>query len=791
MKGFKTYFTFLSRNKMFTTINVVGLAVSFMFILLIADMVTRQLTVDSDVPDADRIYIYTTGEDVFGHYALGQRFQDRFPEIEDWCAFAKCAELECNLEDMQTIVAHTAFVKDNFFDFFGYKIIEGDAKTMLSADNNIVLTRSGAIKFFGTEKVVGKMLNLQFPTTHKSGTFIVTSVVEDIDNSIFPDGIEAFMPIEQVVNYDSSMDVRDAMMENAASAILFFKFPKDYDPTTKQDEILELLKECFWPYIYGVVDSVQMINMHDFYYSSVPTIYASEHLKQYDFVKVLAFLAAGIIILLMSVFNYISMSAAQTSYRAKEMATRRLLGSYRGDVFWRMILEALFLTIIAFLIGLFLAKVVEPYAMDVLGVKLDVIGDFSWLTSICWLIFLMLLSFFAGLVPASILSNYNPLDVVKGTFRRKTKMVYLRVLNVVQSGLTIALISCSIYFGVKLDVVLNAPLGYEYGNVLCYKNNGTLEQLQTFRSEVENLPYVKNVSFTSGTPIYGGEGSAMAIATSDTTVMEMYRIFEVDSAFFKVFNIKILEDRRLANLANSYYMSESTMERYKRFNLGIDRFRYAGGSVDIAGVFNDFQLESVLMDNMFANILIRVKDKDKIVPQMILVDINSGDLRSYKQKIDKLYEDIVKPIGFESIWYSDMMLDQYKGVIDFNKILVAFTIAALIISLLGLIAMNIYMISQRKRDIAVRRVFGATAKNEQIRLMRFSMQSIAFSLVVALPLLWIGFKMINDLISYGDIPTWWIPIVAFAIVVVVSLLSVYLIGRKAANENPIENIKTE
>ena len=162
-----------------------------------------------------------------------------------------------------------------------------------------------------------------------------------------------------------------------------------------------------------------------------------------------------------------------------------------------------------------------------------------------------------------------------------------------------------------------------------------------------------------------------------------------------------------------------------------------------------------------------------------------------KQKIDKLYEDIVKPIGFESIWYSDMMLDQYKGVIDFNKILVAFTIAALIISLLGLIAMNIYMISQRKRDIAVRRVFGATAKNEQIRLMRFSMQSIAFSLVVALPLLWIGFKMINDLISYGDIPTWWIPIVAFAIVVVVSLLSVYLIGRKAANENPIENIKTE
>ena len=101
------------------------------------------------------------------------------------------------------------------------------------------------------------------------------------------------------------------------------------------------------------------------------------------------------------------------------------------------------------------------------------------------------------------------------------------------------------------------------------------------------------------------------------------------------------------------------------------------------------------------------------------------------------------------------------------------------------------MISQRKRDIAVRKVFGSTAKIEIASLMRYSLMSVVISLAIAIPLSIVGMIKIYDFVPYGDIPTWWIPIVAFAIVVVVSLLSVYLIGRKAANENPIENIKTE
>ncbi len=182
---------------------------------------------------------------------------------------------------------------------------------------------------------------------------------------------------------------------------------------------------------------------------------------------------------------------------------------------------------------------------------------------------------------------------------------------------------------------------------------------------------------------------------------------------------------------------------------------------------------------------------DSIWPWQVLVEVEDGDLEYYKQQIDNLLVQIYQMSGFDTEWYDEMMTDTYRDIINMNKIIIIFTCVALLVSLLGLTAMNIYMISQRKRDIAVRKVFGSTAKIEIASLMRYSLMSVVISLAIAIPLSIVGMIKIYDFVPYGDIPTWWIPIVAFAIVVVVSLLSVYLIGRKAANENPIENIKTE
>ena len=429
MKRFKTYFTYLGRNKLFTLVNIGGLAISLMFVILIADMVSRQLTVDKNIKDADRIYLMADEETVSAHYQVGVRLQSRYPEIEDWTSIADFYTIpsvpQGNNENSFVSIKY-CFAKKNFFDFFSFKVLKGNPSEILLSDNNIVLTRSAALRLFGSEDVIGKTITPSF----NDAPYTVTGIVEDIENSIFPDDIEAFMPQENAKYMNWSADIEDTRMSNAGSATLFYKFAKGVNPNDKADDVLSYLKEFFWRYERGSSKVVTFIPMRDFYFSEYQSW---QNLRQYDFTQVLVFLATGIIILLMAVFNYASMSIAQTSYRAKEMSTRRLLGSSRSEIFWRMITESFMLTIVSFLIGFILAKAAEPVAIDLLGTRIDIVGDLSWITITCYAAFIALLALLTGMPSASILSSYNPLDVVKGTFRRKTNSSFMRCLNFVQS----------------------------------------------------------------------------------------------------------------------------------------------------------------------------------------------------------------------------------------------------------------------------------------------------------------------------------------------------------------------
>ena len=152
----KTYFTFLERNKLFTFVNVAGLSISLMFVLLIANMVTRQLTVDKDLPDANRISVFANEHWAGGHYNLGDRLQSRYPEIEDWCAMS--AGDPFMLINDKTAQVWTGIVKKNFFDFFRLPLVEGNREQLLTDDNSIVLTRSAALRLFGTEHIIGKTI---------------------------------------------------------------------------------------------------------------------------------------------------------------------------------------------------------------------------------------------------------------------------------------------------------------------------------------------------------------------------------------------------------------------------------------------------------------------------------------------------------------------------------------------------------------------------------------------------------------------------------------------------------
>ena len=780
----KTYFTFLERNKLFTFVNVAGLSISLMFVLLIANMVTRQLTVDKDLPDADRISVFANEHWAGGHYNLGDRLQSRYPEIEDWCAI-KVTNPFVQPDDKPVQVLG-ASVKKNFFEFFRFPLLEGNREQLLTDDNSVVLTRSAAIRLFGTEHAVGKPLKI-IPCNNQ--VFTVTGILEDLNNSIIPADIDIFIPFENMKYIQWSCSIECTEMNNAAGSTLFFRTAPGTDLNKKADDIAAYLKEFFWLYRDGEnFKKAQFIPWHDFYFSEIP---ASTYLNQYDFKLVIIFITVGALILLMAVLNYISMSVAQTSYRAKEMATRRLLGSSKPDIFWRMITESFLLTLVSFLIGFLLAKATEPTAIELLNAKIDIVGDLNTATLFVYIVFIVALTLLSGFIPATILSNYNPMDVVKGTFRRKTKAVYLRVLNIVQCGLTIALLTCSVYLTVQIYRIVHAPLGYEFGNVLSYPSYGSQKDLQLFRNEAKKLPFVKNVSFSEGVPLDGGNNNTTYIPSADSTLELSFQTFIVDSAFLDIYHIQITEDRHAPMGGNNYFLSERAMQMLKPIGVK-DYFTSKNyGRIQIAGVFKDFVLSRNLIDHDIHPLQMRIEHPDSIYPWNVSVEVQDGDLNAYKKEIDQLYKIAAKDFAFESVWYGDQLKDLYADFNRMNRLMLIFTGAALLISLLGLTAMSLYFIAQRKRDMAIRKVFGSSSLGEQERLMNFSLVSLGISLVIAIPLMLFGVHQIDKIVTFDSTFPWWVPIASIAFIAFVSLASVYLISRKATRENPVENLKTE
>lgn len=292
----KTYFTFLQRNKLFTFVNVIGLSISLMFLLLITHMVTRQLTVDKDMKDADRTYVLANEIWAGGHILLGDKLQSRYPEIEDWCAVSGYYEQFVRTND-QPVNIQMMFVRENFFQFFNFHLLEGNPETLLANENNIVLTRSCAIKLFGTEHALGKTLIEQAFGDRRC---TVSGIIEDIDNSIFPSNIEAFSLHKNVRYVHWSASEENTQLGNAASCIFFLRFHPNVNPNDKADDIARFFKEFFWIYQYDSVKEVLFIPIHEFYFSD--TLAAGAILNQYSLKVVLIFLTIGVLILFMAIF---------------------------------------------------------------------------------------------------------------------------------------------------------------------------------------------------------------------------------------------------------------------------------------------------------------------------------------------------------------------------------------------------------------------------------------------------------------------------------------------------------
>ena len=496
---FKSYFTFLGRNKLYTAINFFGLSVSLAMIVLISTYTLRQLGTDSQHENADRIYMVSDGVSDANGYYLPKYLLDRYPEIEAATSVASgTEEIEVG-NNGDKIFAEVLDADSTFFRIFTCPMAEGDSAPFAADRRNAVISESFARKLFGGGiSSLGQPLKIEGDNTD----YVVSAVMRDIDNSALPSA-DVVLRAERMPEINPS---HNETMDNCGGAATFLLAKRNADLASRADDMLEYFKEIYWPYRGGIRDRVVLLPLREVYFSGLETYMFNRGNR--DFVAIL--FSVAFILLLFAVINYVNLTMAQTGFRAKEMATRRLLGAARGEIVLKLILESVAFTAAAFVLGLFLADAVNPAACRLLDYDFTLWSEFTPAYAAGCALFVAAVGVASGIVPAISISRFKPVDVVKGSFRSRTKLLYSKIFIAVQNAITVAMLVAALTMYLQIKHLINMPLGYDVEDVLVVDNNfRRAGNVVSFVEELRRLPQVARVGVGNGTPLWGPHNNQM------------------------------------------------------------------------------------------------------------------------------------------------------------------------------------------------------------------------------------------------------------------------------------------
>lgn len=769
--NFKSFFKFLDRNKVYTLINVFGLSLSLMFVILISIYVKQELSIDNFHEKGDQIYIMANEEFAGSAFRLAYRMQERFPEIEKVCPTVPFwQDLATNIGDRK-YDADALFADSTFFDMFSFRLLEGRKEDVLQSRNYAVISETFAKTAFSDVDPIGQTVQV-----NDSVTLIVSGIMKDIKNSIFPYA-DILIRIDNIKFFNSSMD--SERFENAGSCVVFVQKRENADLQAKEADMLAYLKEIFWIYRNGLQQKINFIPLKDYYFSQIE----SPGLKQGDKRFVLVLLSVSILILIFAIINYINLTVAQAGFRAKEMTTRRLHGSSRTELFIKLILESTFMTLISFLIAFLLALAVVPYANDLLQTRIDVMGSMNLMSISIIVGLILIIGTLSGILPASIISNSKPIEVVRGEFRQKTKMRFSKVFITFQNVITIIMIASSITMIAQVRHLITAPLGYNSTNLMDIPVFENKDRQLAFGQELERLSCVKRVAYSRGTPFSRGNNNTVRYDNLNKNIS--FQIIGSDQTFFDMLNLQVIKDNNYSG-TDGYYLTEQAA-RELELDADAKEFSFHGGMIPIRGIIKDFKLYNITQQA--EAILYRIMKVEEMNFWNLIVEVQGDPFKAYNE-IKDAYERFTE-LEFKGEYFDQQIQKSFESQARISKIVSIFTVIAIVISTLGLIAMSAYFILQRSREIAVRKVFGST-NTQMLRRLVFKFLNYVFvAFVIAVPIIWyLMTKWLSDY-SYRIELSPLIFIAAGVFCLLISFIAVFIQSYYAANSNPIKRIKAE
>lgn len=765
---FRAFLNFLGRNKLYTAINIFGFSVSLMFVILLVTYTRQEYAVDQFHSNKERIFRLCNESGSCFAPLIGRDLKARYPEIETYVRLFETDEVATAGE--RHLKAKILLSDPDFFRMFSFRLAEGDTAQVLRSKNGALLSESFARNLFPEGNYLDKTVTI------KGESVPVTGILRPFGNSQFvtPDvmlSFEEWAPL--VYGWDGVLKRGYA----SASFPLYLMLKPHADLSAKMPDMLSHLKTYYWPYKDDHARELTIIPLTEVYLSN--PLYASEQIRIGSKTLINTFFSVAMLILLFAVINYINLSTAQSESRAREMAVRRLLGCSRKALFTRLIVESVLLCILSLLIALLLAGIAEPVFNRILQTHISVSNLFSASNLGIGVVAIILLGLLTGVIPASVITRARPIDVVRGSFRHKTKMVYNKLLIGFQYLITIVLLGCTLTMSRQINMMQHADLGFDTANKL-YLSIPDLNPSQSagLKNQLLQIAGVENVALVRGVPMLGFNN------TSDTWHDRPISIqrFEGDSSYLKIMGFHILRDNRTDD-RKAIWLNETAMQAMEL----PDSASYCEYfKCPIAGIVQDFRYRDLTHP---AEPCIIEHMQDNYWPWACIIQLTNLDSPVTLRTIERVYREYTGGMPCEYKTYDEVMHQQYAAQQRMSDILFGFTLVAILISALGIFAMATYFIRQRSMEIAVRKVFGSTNREVLQRLVLHFVRYVLAAFVIAVPVIW---YLMHDWLSQYvlRIPlSWTIFALAGLTALAIAVATVFGQSWRAANSNPVDAIK--
>ncbi|MEH6656819.1 ABC transporter permease [Leeuwenhoekiella marinoflava] len=800
------------KNKLFSAINIISLAIGLSASFVIGLMVYYEFTFDTFHEDGDRIYrVVTDFETPQGNLKNGGvtppmrlAAREELTGIEQsayffnwWVSESKAASSEHIFPDPEKIILTEA----SYFDIFQYDWIAGSKETALQGPNKVVLTRKRALEYFPNTSftaVIGQTLEYNAEIQA-----VVSGIVEDFDKrtDLHFDEFVSLETAKQTDSKDQILSDSWSMTNNASQ--LYVKISGHSTTTQIKRQLLALSEQHVDP------DMVKYNNKRTFNLQPLADLHFDQEYGIYDYSRqeanknvLISLIFIAIFLLLLGSINFINLNTAQATQRAKEIGIRKTLGSSKKQLVIQFLGETCLLTLIAAVCSVFLSIFALKIFDDFMPEGVD-----AMLMASPWFIGLVIgliitITFLSGFYPGLVLSRFKPSRALKGEFiRSENKSSLRKVLTVSQFVIAQVFVIATLLVSKQIYFMMHSDLGFRTDAVAYLQTpweDPSVNKRLVLKNEIKKLPNISNVSLGGMPPASHNMATRMGIYKQENEeIIHELQILNADTDYLDVYNIDILAGRKALN---------DTIEEYVINETGMRAFGFKDPE-DIVGEYIELNTNKQLIVGVMKDFNQRSL-KTEVIPLMLTGDTSRerrtnfrnihvllGDSpESWSQilaQVEQVYKDVYPGETFKMTFIDETIADFYEQEQRIASLLNWATGLSVIISCLGLLGLVIHTTERRTKEIGIRKVLGASLVQLNLLLCTDFLKLVIIAYVIAAPLAWWGLHDWLQDYAYKTDMSWWVFALSGFAMVLLAIVIMSFKTLRTALKNPVKSLRTD